>query len=304
MAKDGGGGNRGGARSAPAPAPAPTPPPAPAARAVAPTPAPQRDGGGKKDDKPQAVKAPQAVAVSKSYQRQAAPTDEKKNLSAATLPAGGTVSAQQRTTPSSGGDGKKQERVETLTQRAKDLISGATATGIADPAKFKDVLGKLKDLGKDKQVAALREQKTTAVTAARDAAVKPGDNNQNTGYTQEQLDQAIKDALSKANTGGITKEDLDTALAGVKQTGLTQEDLDAALSKYGSKNAPQTGASDTGAAAASTSEFDDWLKSFSEQQDVGAFDPDLFRNLLGELESSKYRQKQWNERSARAAYTY
>ena len=81
--------------------------------------------------------------------------------------------------------------------------------------------------------------------------------------------------------------------------GLTQEDLDTALSSYSAQNAVQKSSSDAG-----TSEFDDWVKSFESQQDVGAFDPDLFRNLLGELESSKYRQKEWNERSAKAAYKY
>jgi len=53
-----------------------------------------------------------------------------------------------------------------------------------------------------------------------------------------------------------------------------------------------------------TSEYDDWLKSFATEQDKGAFDPNLFRGLLGELESSKRRQKDWSERSAKAAYKY
>lgn len=253
----------GGGRQASSP-PAPTPGPKP--------PSSPTGGGGSAQSAPA-----QAVNVAKAFQS-GSPSSS---------------SSQQKE--------KKQERVETLTTKAKGLISGATASGIADPGKFKDILGKLKDLGKEKRVESLQTQKKTAVTSARDAAAAA---NKPTTYSQEDLDKAIQDALSKAGSSGLTQEDLDKALAGVQQTGLTQEDLDTALSRYSSQNAPQTNASDTGSAATGTSEFDDWVKSFESQQDVGAFDPDLFRNLLGELESSKRRQKDWSERSARAAYGY
>jgi hypothetical protein len=291
----GGGGGGGGARSAPAPAPAPrpAPPPAPTPRAIEPSPAQKKDTGDggkkndKKDDKPKGQKA---VEVAKTYQ--------------ASMPTPTPVAQQKTGTPAKQTD-KKQDRVQTLTEKAKGMIAGATSEGIADPGKFKDILGKLKDLGKDTKVQNLQTQKKEAVTAAKTAAQAPG-GNPPPGYTQEQLDQAIKDALAKQEaSGGLTQEDLDAALANMQKTGLTQEDLDAAFSNYAAKDtSSDASAMATGPTAAASSEFDDWIKSFSEDKDAGAFDPDLFRNLLGELESSKYRQKQWNERTAKAAYTY
>jgi hypothetical protein len=267
--KDGGnppssGGNRTPSSTAPA-QPVPTP---------GPTPPPSGGGGGGSQSSPA-----RAVNAATTYQ--------------ATTPS----SSQQKE--------KKQERVATLTTKAKDLISGATSTGIADLDKFKGILGKLKDLGKDTKVQNLQTQKKEAVTAAKTAAQAPG-GNPPPGYTQEQLDQAIKDALAKqGDSGGLTQEDLDAALANMQKTGLTKEDLDAAFSSYAAKDtSSDASAMATGPTAAASSEFDDWIKSFSEDKDAGAFDPDLFRNLLGELESSKYRQKQWNERTAKAAYTY
>lgn len=263
----GGGGKSGGNPTPPAPTPGPKPPTSPS-------------GGGSSS-------AGQAVAAAKAYQ-------------SASTPSVGSSSSKQKENKQEQKE-KKQERVQSLTEKAKGLISGATASGIADPGKFKDILGKLKDLGKDTRVENLQTKKKEAVAAAKQSLQnKPG------GYTQEELDAAIKAALDKATASsssssspGLTQEDLDNALANITSTGLTQEDLDTALSSYSAQNAVQKSSSDAG-----TSEFDDWVKSFESQQDVGAFDPDLFRNLLGELESSKYRQKEWNERSAKAAYKY
>jgi hypothetical protein len=207
-----------------------------------------------------------------------------------------TATPTRPSTQSSGGSSpsNQQNRVQQLTQKAKTLIGGATSEGLADPNKFKDVLGKLKDLGKDTRVQNLQTQKKEAVTAAKTAAKPPITTF--SGYTQEQMDEAI----AKAREGSLTQDDLNAALANQAETGLTQDDLDAALSRYQSQNT----ASDAGAAASSTNEYQDWLNSFATEQDKGAFDPDLFNSLLGELESSKYRQKQWNERSARSAYGF
>jgi hypothetical protein len=49
-------------------------------------------------------------------------------------------------------------------------------------------------------------------------------------------------------------------------------------------------------------DYESMLTDVASQE--GQFDPDLFRGLLGELESSKRRQKEWNEQSAKAAYKY
>jgi len=261
-APSGGGGSPKSSPTSAIPAPGPKPPAAPTG------------GGGSAQSAP--AKAVNAAKAFQSTSRSSSPSQQKEKKQ------------EQKE--------KKQERVKALTTKAKTLITGATSEGIADPGKFKDILGKLKDLGKDKRVQNLQTQKKTAVSTAKAAAQAPGGNK----FSQEDLDKAVQDALSKAGNSGITQEDLDAALANVGKTGLTQEDLDEALSRY----SPQTNPLDTGAAAAGTSEFDDWIKSFESQQDAGAFDPDLFRGLLGELESSKRRQKDWNERSAKASYKY
>lgn len=285
-----GGGGGGGQKSspAPAPAPAPAPPPAPAPRAEAPSPAPaqkQNTGGGgkkedKKDDKP---KAKEAVKAAQTYQT--------------VKPTPGPATQKQTASPVKAAD-KKQDRVQTLTEKAKGMIAGATSEGIADPGKFKDILGKLKDLGKDKKVENLQTQKKAAVTTAKQAAVAPGlDLNTNkdtnidtnvttTGYTQEQLDELL----------GQLEQGYSDKLGGLEgQIGDLMNQLNQRPTETSSTQELQS---------AGTSEFDDWIKSFESQQDAGAFDPDLFRNLLGELESSKRRQKDWSERSAKAAYKY
>lgn len=290
----GGGGGGGGQRSAPAPAPAPAPrPPAPAPVTVS---APrQSDGGNKKEDKkqdkkedkkqdsrPNVATATRAVNFAQAYQSIAQPKPADKK--------------QERNDGGGKKEDKKQERVQTLTEKAKALISGATSKGIADPNRFKDILGKLKDLGKDKRVDNLQTQKKEAVTTAKNALTLPGnnltpgldDNNSNatyiTGYSQEDLDELL----------GSLQEDYGEKIGGLEsQLG----DLMGQLGKQQQQQQQQP--QETGA-----SEYDDWLQSFATEQDKGSFDPNLFRNLLGELESSKRRQKDWSERSAKAAYKY
>lgn len=214
-------------------------------------------------------------------------------------------------------DDKKDDKIAKLTQQAKGLISGATSQGIADPGKFKDILGKLKDLGKDKRVDTLREQKQKAVQSARQATTGPGSNDSNssnttntttTGLTQEDLDRSIKEALAN-QPSGLTEDDLNTAitnaLSGFQSQQKTQtespsssydwesgyqQDLSNWLNEYKTEQANRA------------ADYQKMMTDIASQE--GEFDPDLFRGLLGELESSKRRQKEWNERSAKAAYKY
>lgn len=222
-------------------------------------------------------------------------------------------------------DDKKDDKIAKLTEQAKGLISGATSQGLADPGKFKDILGKLKDLGKDKRVETLREQKQEAVQSARQVTPGPGStgldnsnvsntgvNTAGTGLTKDDLDRAIQDALSN-QPAGLTPDDLNQAIGDALSNFQPQQQ----------QSQPQAQTSPSGSydwAAGYQQDLTDWLNEYKTEQanraadyqkmmtDIasqeGAFDPDLFSGLLGELESSKRRQKEWNERSAKAAYKY
>jgi len=273
----GGGGGGGGGGSKPAPAAAPTPAPKPAA-----TPPPSSGGGNKPSQAVTAAtiyKAAQSSAPSKPSTQSSRPTDTPTKPS--TQSSGGSSPSNQ------------QNRVQQLTQKAKTLIGGATSEGIADPGKFKDILGKLKDLGKEGRVENLRTQKKEAVTTAKNALTPPplgsNDDNDNatsfTGYSQEELDELL----------GSLQEGYGEKISGLEsQIG----DLMGQFGKQQQQQQQQQ-SQDTGG-----SEYQDWLTSFATEQDKGAFDPNLFNRLLGELESSKRRQKDWSERSAKAAYKY
>lgn len=258
MAKDKGGDkDKGGKKEQPAPKPVVTPPPSSSGKPA------------------QAVKAATtfqaAVTGAKPSSASQAKDKDKKNNN----------------------NNNDKQKVQKLTEKAKTLIGGATSEGIADPGKFKDILGKLKDLGKEGRVENLRTQKKEAVTTAKNALALPGgnlppgsnDDNDNatsfTGYSQEELDGLL----------GSLQESYGAQIGGLeKQIG----DLTGQLGQLGQQQSQGAG----------TSEYDDWLKSFATEQDKGAFDPNLFNRLLGELESSKRRQKDWSERSAKAAYKY
>lgn len=256
-------------------------------------------GGGKSSPSPSPSRSPSPPAPTPGPKPPAAPTGGGGSAQSTPAQAVNFAKTFQSVSPSSSSSQQKektQERVQTLTEKAKGLIAGATASGIADPGKFKDILGKLKDLGKTGRVESLQTQKKTAVTAARDAANSanqppPGNNPPPGGYTQEELNKLLEQMQA-----GYTEKigGLETQLGTLSEQLSQRDEPEAVSTPY-----PTQQSSDSG-----TSEFDDWLKSFESQQDVGAFDPDLFRNLLGELESSKRRQKDWSERSARAAYGY
>lgn len=277
--KGGGGGSKGGGGKSSggggrAAAPSSAPKAAPAARPTSPAVNVSRQR--------ETPKANKAVQVAKTYKSSS--SNSKKN-------------------------DKKDNRVEKLTQQAKSLISGATSQGLADPGKFKNILGKLKDLGKGKRVETLREKKQSAVKAARPAKTDQDLtdlNNIPAGYTQEDLDKAIEDALAN-QPSGLTEDDLNSAINNALAGFQTQQEPISSSDSYDWESGYQQ-------------DLTKWLDQYKTEQadratdyqkmmtDVaskeGEFDPDLFRGLLGELESSKKRQKEWNERSAREAYKY
>ena len=316
MSKGGGSkgsGSGGKQASAPAPAPraaaaptaapraaaAPTAPPRAAAAPTAPpraAAAPAREE--KKDSRKEAdkPKAAAAVTVAKTFQQSTAPQKTTQSPS----------SAQKADKKDA-----KQERVASLTQKARDLLSGASDGKLADPGKFKDILGKLKNLGKGERVENLREQRKTVLETSRKVTQPPGgqppEGQPNTGLTQEDLDSAIQNALSQFKPDqGLTQEDLDAALSSFQSQFETEKELPSASSYDWEQGYTQ--------------DLNRWMNEYKTEQEgrqkdyqsmmtdiasqEGEFDPDLFRNLLGELESSKRRQKEWNEQSAKAAYKY
>jgi hypothetical protein len=220
----------------------------------------------------------------KSSGSQAAVTPTKASSSS-----GSSVGA-----PKSSGSSTKSDRVSTLTQKAKNLIATASGGAIADPAKFKDILGKLKKLDADKRVKNLRQQKQQAVQASR---LKPSSDEKDTSSVvnnDTELTKSLYLPGSSVSTGSFSSG-YDGGGGGSSggsyswDTGYNS-DLNKWLSEYQTEQA--------GRAA----DYQSMLTDLASQE--GQFDPNLFRSLLLELESSKKRQKEWNEQSAKAAYKY
>jgi hypothetical protein len=212
--------------------------------------------------------------------------------------------------PSGSGGGGSDKKVEKATQQIKQTISNISASSpkIADPKAYQKALDVLKNAGKDTRVQNLKEKvqtaKTTAqtdirVNAAADAARKDAEARAAEQYkgaiTQDDLDKILADYKPAGQTEGISEEDLQAALS------AQQESL---MSKFGDLQNQYQSATDNLQQQRATASADSAAASEDLNAQFEAFDPDLFSNLLGELESSKYRQKEWNERSAKAAYKY
>lgn len=195
---------------------------------------------------------------------------------------------------SSSSGNKKQDRVKNLTKQANQLIASASGGAIADPAKFKTILGKLKNLGKDQKVQNLRSKKQAAVAASRPKEVTSVTNNETTSNVFD--DSVFESSPTTTYTPGYTSGEsgytggTSSAPSGPSWDETYSQDLDKWLSQYQTEQAGRA------------SDYQSMLNDLASQE--GMFDPDLFRSLLGELESSKKRQKEWNERSAREAYKY
>jgi gas vesicle protein len=260
------------------------------------SPAPSSGGGGGGGSKPS---APAASAPSKP---------SNPILAAVSQQSGGGSSKP------SGGGGGSDKKVEKATQQIKQTISSISASSpkIADPKAYQKALDVLKSAGKDTRVQNLKEKvqaaKTTAqtdirVNAAADAARKDAEARAAEQYkgaiTQDDLDKILADYKPAGQTEGISEEDLQSALS------AQQESL---MSKFGDLQNQYQSATDSlqqqRAGSSTVSTPGATTESENLNTEFEAFDPDLFSNLLGELESSKYRQKEWNERSAKAAYKY
>jgi hypothetical protein len=261
------------------------------------SPAPSSGGGGGGGSKPS---APAASAPSKP---------SNPILAAVSQQSGGGSNK-----PSGGGGGGSDKKVEKATQQIKQTISSISASSpkIADPKAYQKALDVLKSAGKDTRVQNLKEKvqaaKTTAqtdirVNAAADAARKDAEARAAEQYkgaiTQDDLDKILADYKPAGQTEGISEEDLQSALS------AQQESL---MSKFGDLQNQYQSATDSlqqqRAGSSTVSTPGATTESENLNTEFEAFDPDLFSNLLGELESSKYRQKEWNERSAKAAYKY
>ena len=232
-------------------------------------------------------------------------------IAAATQSRGGSGSSPGKPTSGSGSSDKK---VEKATQQIKQTISTISASSpkIADPKAYQKALDVLKSAGKDTRVQNLKEKvqtaKTTAqtdirVNAAADAARKDAETKAAEQYkgaiTQDDLDKILADYKPAGQTEGISEEDLQSALSAQQESLMSKfGDLQNQYQSATDSLQQQRAGSSTASTPGATTESENLNTEFE------AFDPDLFSNLPGELESSKYRQKEWNERSAKAAYKY
>ena len=241
-------------------------------------------------------------------------------------------------------DSKKsvQERTQEAKTAARAAISSASSTGIADPDAYKKALDRLKKLDKDKAVKTTRSERQAASRAyvapqtIIDDGTKKDDETTNLpdappapGITKEELDRYLSEFGS--TLGGTVSTQINDIFSQYKpqtqpeQTQPTQpsdegssfeetysKDLETFLGNLSSQqntwlqdySAEQTKRQEQYAAdqERARSDYQSMLAEVGTKE--GAFDPDLFRSLLGELESSKRRQKDWNELSAKAAYKY
>lgn len=206
-------------------------------------------------------------------------------------------------TPSSGGGGqsKQEQKVTQATKDIKGMISGITAASpkIADPKAYQKALDVLRGAGKDQRVQTLKEKVSSAKTAARTTTTSPG-GTQPPGLSQADVDKAVSDALTKFKEGlspGLSEEELQSALD-TQRENLMSEFGDWQKQYADTTSQMQQQREDTAAPTSTDLSATDISSQFE------AFDPELFSSLLGELESSKRRQKDWNELSAKAAFKY
>lgn len=207
-------------------------------------------------------------------------------------------------TPSSGGGGGQSRQEQKVTQATKDIkgmISGITAASpkIADPKAYQKALDVLRGAGKDQRVQTLKEKVSSARTAARTTTTPPPDDKQSPGLTQADIEAAInkfKEGLSP----GLSEEDLQSALNTQRETLMSE--FGDWKQQYADTTSQMQQQREEPTAASSTPSTDLSATDISSQFE--AFDPELFSSLLGELESSKRRQKDWNELSAKAAFKY
>lgn len=238
-----------------------------------------KGGGGKKDDdKGGARNAVAAVNAAVSYQ-------------------------QQQQQPS-----KQETKIAEAKQTAREQIAGISASSsIPDPQAYKNALDKLKKLGADKAVERIQDEKkeAKAQVAQRPTALPTPDTNTSGPSVNPAYEDQIKtltDQLSSLQSGVASKDDLIAALQ--QQSEKSAADFQNWKQEYETRSQQTQAAANantpTSAAAVPTTAE----AAPKDEFELDPFDPDLFRDLLSELESSRYRQKQWNERSAKTSYNF
>lgn len=202
-----------------------------------------------------------------------------------------------------GGQSKQEQKVTQATKDIKGMIAGITAEApkIADPKAYQKALDVLRGAGKEQRVETLKGK----VQTARELATKPTGSTQPTGGTQPSgLSQAdIDAAINKFKEGlpaGLSQEDLQSALDTQRETLMSE--FGDWKQQYADTTSQMQQQREEATAAPSTASTDLSATDISSQFE--AFDPELFSSLLNELESSKRRQKDWNELSAKAAFKY
>ena len=218
---------------------------------------------------------------------------------------GGRPSAPSTPSAPSGGGGGQSKQEQKVTQATKDIkgmIAGITAEApkIADPKAYQKALDVLRGAGKEQRVETLKGK----VQTARELATKPTtlpapDDKKPPGLTQADIDAAIN-KFKEDLPAGLSPEDLQSALDTQRETLMSE--FGDWKQQYANTTSQMQQQREEATATPSTASTDLSATDISSQFE--AFDPELFSSLLGELESSKRRQKDWNELSAKAAFKY
>jgi hypothetical protein len=227
-----------------------------------------------------------------------------------------------------GGGGASPQRAKEIAQKAKDLIRSSTEGEISNPDRLKKLLDKLKDSGTKKQVQSVKDLKSKIL---KGGAVTPTPEVPGGGSTPTGGTSGTTPGGASTPTGGAA------APAGAGPTGEpagageSKFDFEAQakelLSGFDEKFLDDRGLGQSNfledrqnAAQNFDTDIQRFLDEFRSDQDrrqqdylallsdeaakASEFDPEKFRSTLLELESSRRRQKDWNERSARQAYKY
>jgi hypothetical protein len=234
----------------------------------------------------------------------------------------------KRPTGGGGGGASNPQKAKEIAQKAKDLIRSSTEGEISNPDRLKKLLDKLKDSGTKKQVQSVKDLKskilkggttvpTTETTTGGTTPARPT----NTGTPRGT--GAPTGGAGPAAGAGPTGEPAGAA-GGKFDFEAQAEEL---LSGFDEKFLDDRGLGQSNfledrdtAAANFNTDVQRFLDEFRSDQDrrqqdylallsdeaakASEFDPEKFRSTLLELESSRRRQKDWNERSARQAYKY
>jgi len=239
--------------------------------------------------------------------------------------------------PASGGNQNKPGggggNISKIKEKLQEIIKSSQEGSIANPDNFKKLLGKLKDTGNKKAVDKIRDLKKETLSGQRTPTTPtPGTTNTPTPTptptpTRPQTPSSGAGTFSSPSTAGgptgAVGEQAGAAGGGFDFEAQAEELLSGFDKKFETDfgRGEQAFTEDRSTAAGNfESDIQKFLDEFRSDQtgrqkaledtltDLAAqgseFDPERFRTTLLELESSRRRQKDWNERSARQAYKY